>query len=63
MKFIELTDRFGEKITINFDRIEKFMEATERKKKFTRLDFMNGTPNYFMYVTETYEQVKEALGV
>jgi uncharacterized protein (DUF927 family) len=62
MKFIELTDVFGNKITINFDRIESFKEVVDNKETFTRLDIVSDT-TYYMYVKETYKQVKEAVGV
>ena len=61
MKFIELTDRFGQSITVNFDKVETFYEVEDGKEKFTKLNFANST--YYFYVKETYEQVKEALGV
>lgn len=62
MKFIELTDRFNKRITVNFDRVESFNEVLDNKEKFTRIDFVNDN-SYYIYVKETYEQVKEALGV
>ena len=61
MKFIELTDRFNKKIAVNFDRVESFNESIDNTEKFTRLDFASENGCY-IYVKETYEQVKEALG-
>ena len=62
MNFIELTDRHGDKITINFDRIESFTRA-DSHEKFTRLDFINDTRDCYIFVKETYEQIKEMLNV
>lgn len=62
MKFIELTDRAGDKLTINTKYIEKFYKVEVDGKTFTKLVFAY-TTSYYIYVKESYEQIKEALGV
>ena len=56
MKLMELIDRFGHKILINFDRVEHIQEVHEADKTFTRLQFTDGC----LYVQETYAQLKKA---
>ena len=57
MKFIEVTDRFGNSILINFDRVEHIQEVREFDKYFTQLQFNDG----FLYIKETYTQIKNRL--
>ena len=58
MKFIELTDRFGYSILINFDKVEHIQEVHEGNKDFfTRLQFNDS----FLYVQEPYTQIKSRL--
>ena len=57
MKFIEVTDRFGEKSLVNFDRVEHIQEVHEADKTFTRLQFNDG----YLYIQEPYTQIKSRL--
>lgn len=57
MKFIEVTDRFGNKILINFDRVEHIQEIHELGGDFTKLQFNDG----YLYIQEPYTQIKNML--
>ena len=57
MKFIEVTDRFGKKILINFDKVEYNKEVHEADKTFTKLQFNDG----YLYIQEPYTQIKSRL--
>ena len=57
MKLMELIDRFGHKVLINFDRVEHIQEVHEADKTFTRLQFNDG----YLYVQEPYTQIKNML--
>ena len=59
MNFIEVTDRFGDIVLINFDRVERIYEVKDNGKNFTKLVLSNG----FLYIKETYAQIKELLNV
>lgn len=56
MKFIELTNRFGEAVTVNITQIQHFYETAEGG---TMLVLLGDN----LFIKETYEQVKKALGV
>ena len=57
MKFIEVTDRFGNSILINFDKVEHIQEVQENDKTFTKLQFNDG----YLYIQETYTRIKSRL--
>lgn len=57
MRFIEVTDRFGDVVLINFDKVEHIQEIRENGKTFTKLQFNDG----FLYIQEPYTQIKNML--
>lgn len=57
MKFIEVTDRFGNSTLINFDKVEHIQEVQEVNKYFTKLQFNDG----YLYIQEPYTQIKSRL--
>ena len=48
MKFIEVTDRFGEKVLINFENIEQISTVKDKDGTCTKLEFINPNKNIFM---------------
>ena len=61
MKFIEVTDRFGEKVLINFENIEQIRTIKDKNETYTELEFTNPNKHVFMYVQEPYTQIKSRL--
>ena len=63
MKFIEVTDTQDQKILINFENIEKVHVVKCKEELYTQITFINPDKNVYMWVKESYAEIKEALGV
>ena len=63
MKFIEVTNCQNEKELINFENVEKVHAIKSEGETYTQITFINPDKNIYMWVKESYAEIREALGV
>ena len=62
MKFIEVTNCQNEKELINFENVERVQVIKCDGETYTEITFINPDKNIYMWVKESYAEIKEALG-
>ena len=61
MKFIEVTDRFDNKILVNFDRVEQVSRLEGEDFLRAEIKFVNENRNISLWVKESYDLIKQRI--
>lgn len=61
MKFIEVTDRFDNKILVNFDRVEQVSRLEGEDSLRAEIEFVNENRNISLWVKESYDLIKQRI--
>lgn len=61
MKFIEVTDRFDNKILVNFDRVEQVSRLEGKDSLRAEIEFVNENRNISLCVKESYDLIKQRI--
>lgn len=61
MNFIEVTDRFDNKILVNFDRVEQVNRLEGEDFLRAEIEFVNENRNISLWVKESYDLIKQRI--